>query len=43
MADPAPDELEASVPSSARIWNFWLGGKDNFAVDLRVSCLGRKP
>lgn len=22
-----------SVPHSARIWNYWLGGKDNFAVD----------
>jgi O-methyltransferase involved in polyketide biosynthesis len=21
------------VPHSARIWNYWLGGKDNFAVD----------
>jgi hypothetical protein len=21
------------VPNSARIWNYWLGGKDNFAVD----------
>jgi len=21
------------VPHSARIWNCWLGGKDNYAVD----------
>jgi len=21
------------VPHSARIWNYWLGGKDNFPVD----------
>jgi len=21
------------VPHSARIWNYWLGGKDNYAVD----------
>jgi hypothetical protein len=21
------------VPSSARVWNYWLGGKDNYAVD----------
>jgi hypothetical protein len=35
-----PDELDTTatgidttVPHSARIWNYWLGGKDNFAVD----------
>lgn len=21
------------MPHSARIWNYWLGGKDNYAVD----------
>lgn len=26
-------EIDTSVPHSARIWNYWLGGKDNFAVD----------
>lgn len=25
--------IDVSVPHSARIWNYWLGGKDNFAVD----------
>jgi O-methyltransferase involved in polyketide biosynthesis len=29
-AHPAVD---TTVPHSARIWNYWLGGKDNFAVD----------
>jgi S-adenosyl methyltransferase len=29
----APQKLEASVPHSARIWNYWLGGKDNYPVD----------
>jgi hypothetical protein len=24
------------VPHSARVWNYWLGGKDNFAVDRAV-------
>src|SRR5512132_2665246 len=28
-----PPEIDASVPNSARIWNYWLGGKDNFPVD----------
>lgn len=21
------------VPSSARVWNYWLGGKDHYGVD----------
>src|SRR5262249_58184980 len=25
--------LDMTVSHSARIWNYWLGGKDNFAVD----------
>ena len=25
--------LDTSVSHSARIWNYWLGGKDNYAVD----------
>jgi hypothetical protein len=25
--------IDTSVPHSARIWNYWLGGKDNYAVD----------
>ncbi len=33
---PAPAGIDVSVPHSARIWNFWLGGKDNFAVDRAV-------
>ncbi|MFB4311301.1 SAM-dependent methyltransferase [Actinomadura sp. GTD37] len=40
MGDPAPDggarpapDVDDSVPQSARIWNYWLGGKDNYPVD----------
>lgn len=25
--------IDTSAPHSARIWNYWLGGKDNFPVD----------
>ncbi|WP_312874900.1 SAM-dependent methyltransferase [Actinomadura litoris] len=25
--------IDTSVPHSARIWNFWLGGKENYPVD----------
>ncbi len=30
---PLSSKIDTSVPHSARIWNYWLGGKDNFAVD----------
>jgi hypothetical protein len=40
MTDPVtPSEqtlqqkIDTSVPHSARIWNYWLGGKDNYPVD----------
>jgi S-adenosyl methyltransferase len=26
-------DLRTNVPHSARIWNYWLGGKDNFPAD----------
>jgi O-methyltransferase involved in polyketide biosynthesis len=29
----ANQEIDTSVPHSARIWNYWLGGKDNHPVD----------
>jgi hypothetical protein len=28
-----PPGIDARVPHSARIWNYWLGGKDNYPVD----------
>ena len=28
--------VDSSVPHTARIWNYWLGGKDNFAADRAV-------
>jgi hypothetical protein len=39
MADSKPTDQDAlskidtSVPHSARIWNYWMGGKDNYEVD----------
>src|SRR5437764_2995181 len=38
-APVAPDErpkIDDTVPHSARIGNYWLGGKDNFSVDREV-------
>jgi hypothetical protein len=29
-------KIDTTVPHSARIWNYWLGGKDNFAIDRQV-------
>ena len=29
---PVP-KIDTSVPHSARIWNYWLGGKENYPVD----------
>ena len=26
-------DLQPDVPHAARIWNYWMGGKDNFAAD----------
>ena len=36
--EPAPagearTAIDTTVPHSARIWNYWLGGKDNYPVD----------
>jgi SAM-dependent methyltransferase len=28
--------IDTSLPHSARVWNYWLGGKDNYAVDREV-------
>ena len=28
--------IDTSVPHSARIWNYWLGGTDNYAVDREL-------
>jgi hypothetical protein len=34
--DVAPPGVNTNVPHSARIYDYWLGGKDNFAVDRAV-------
>ncbi|MCO8277947.1 SAM-dependent methyltransferase [Actinoplanes sp. TRM 88003] len=35
VSDGAP-QLDTSVPHSARVWNYWLGGKDNYPADRAV-------
>ena len=32
----AQPEIDSSVPHSARVWNYWLGGKDNYEPDRMV-------
>jgi S-adenosyl methyltransferase len=32
----APPQIDTSVSHSARIWDYWLGGKDNYPVDREV-------
>jgi len=29
-------EIDTTQPHSARVWNYWLGGKDNYPVDREV-------
>jgi S-adenosyl methyltransferase len=34
---PAPSGLDTNVPHIARVYDYWLGGKDNFAVDREAA------
>jgi hypothetical protein len=38
-AEEAPPQLDISVAHSARVWNYLLDGKDNFAADREVGDL----
>ncbi|SOD64391.1 O-Methyltransferase involved in polyketide biosynthesis [Streptomyces zhaozhouensis] len=33
MNENTGDAIDTTVPHSARIWNYWLGGRDNYEVD----------
>ncbi|WP_188196361.1 SAM-dependent methyltransferase [Nonomuraea sp. SYSU D8015] len=35
-AGQRPPTIDTTVSHSARIWNYWLGGKDNYEVDREV-------
>ncbi|MGW6462200.1 SAM-dependent methyltransferase [Streptomyces sp. NPDC055078] len=30
------DQIDTTTPHSARVWNYWLGGKDNYPVDQEL-------
>ncbi|MCI2415823.1 SAM-dependent methyltransferase [Saccharopolyspora sp. K220] len=34
--------IDSSVPHSARMWDFWLGGKDNYEADRRAGETARE-
>jgi hypothetical protein len=36
MSNPQDSAIRTDIPHSARIWNFWMGGKDNLEVDRVV-------
>jgi hypothetical protein len=37
MTDPTPTApLDTTVAHSARVWNYWLGGKDHYPVDREL-------
>ncbi|HZG04498.1 MAG TPA: SAM-dependent methyltransferase [Streptomyces sp.] len=35
-AGDVESRIDTSVPHSARIWNYWLGGKDNYEADRKA-------
>jgi hypothetical protein len=37
-----PTILDTGTPHTARVWNYWLGGKDNFAADREAGDLVEK-
>ena len=45
QSEPGPEEtdgsagtaIDTSVAHSARVWNYWLGGKDNYKIDRMVA------
>ncbi len=41
-AEHAPDvdgRIDTTRPANARVWDYWLGGKDNFAIDREVGAM----
>jgi hypothetical protein len=36
VSQQPPDKIDVTVAHSARVWNYWLGGKDNYEIDRKV-------
>jgi hypothetical protein len=37
MSEVRPADIDPNVPHIARVYNYWLGGKDNFPVDRELA------
>lgn len=35
--------VDTSTANTARVWNYWLGGKDNYPVDAQVETRSPRP
>lgn len=36
MTSDSTDRIRTDIAHNARVWNYWLGGKDNYSVDREV-------
>ncbi|GAB3431098.1 class I SAM-dependent methyltransferase [Flindersiella endophytica] len=36
MSETQSPEIRTDIPHSARIWNYWMGGKDNYDIDRQI-------
>src|SRR5918992_3635811 len=36
MSDEQAPQIRTDIPHSARIWNYWMGGKDNYEIDQQI-------
>ena len=41
VAEPHP-AIRTDIPHSARIWNYWMGGKENFEIDRTIGDMSLK-
>ena len=37
ISGPSESRIDVSVAHSARVWNYWLGGKDNYKIDRELA------
>ncbi|MET0425020.1 MAG: SAM-dependent methyltransferase [Actinoplanes sp.] len=42
MSIDSSSPIDETVPQNARVWDYWLGGKDNFDVDRRMGDMVRE-
>jgi hypothetical protein len=36
MSETQSPQIRTDIPHSARIWNYWMGGKDNYEIDQQI-------